>query len=729
MATQELDLRLHGMTCAACAARIEKVLNRADGVQASVNLATELAHVTFDAGKTPAERLIEIVRQAGYDAEVQADAAELPPPADHRGEWRLFWAAAALTLPLLVPMAGIPFGRHDLMLPAWVQALLATPVQFVAGARFYRGAWKALRGGAANMDVLVALGTSVAYLFSVAVWLVPLAGQHLYFEAGATVITLVLLGKLLEARAKSRTGAALASLLALQPKTAVREREGRAEEVPIDALAPGDVFVVRAGESVAVDGEVISGSSMVNEAMLTGESVPSVKDPGARVFAGTINEAAVLRCRATAVGKATLLAGIVRQVAEAQGSKAPVQHLVDRVAAVFVPAVIGVAVLTLGLTWLLLGDGGEALIRATAVLVIACPCALGLATPTALMVGVGRAAQHGILIRNADALEHAEHIDVLVVDKTGTLTRGEPSVTGVYPADGETADQVLSIAAGLEGGATHPLARAIQRAAAERNVTPAAFSAIRVAPGRGAVGDAVAGGEALLGSDRFVAEAGVDVSSDRIAAWQQTGQTVVVVARRGRVAGWVTLADELRPTSAAAVATLRAKGVETRMLTGDNAVTAEVVAEQVGIRDFRAALLPEDKLAAIEEAQQEGSLVAMAGDGVNDAPALARADVSFAMGAGAGTALQAADVTLLRNDLSAVVDAIDLSRATLSKIRQNLFFAFVYNVIGIPLAALGMLSPVFAGAAMAMSSVSVVSNSLLLRRWRPLAQEKEKGHG
>jgi Cu+-exporting ATPase len=770
MATQELDLRLHGMTCAACAARIEKVLNRAEGVSATVNLATEEAHVAFDAARTPAARLIDIVRQAGYDAEVKAEDASPEPEADHRGEWALFWGAAALTLPLVLPMAGMAFGRHDLMLPAWVQWLLATPVQFVAGARFYRGAWRALRGGAANMDVLVALGTTVAYVFSVAVWLVPLEGQHLYFEAGATVITLVLLGKLLEARAKARTGAALKSLLALQPKTAVRERNGATEEVPIEALLPGDVFLVRAGESVPVDGEVISGSSAVNEAMLTGESVPVVKDPGGRVLAGTVNEAALLRCRATAVGRSTLLAGIVRQVAQAQGSKAPVQHLVDRVAAVFVPAVIAVAAVTLAGTWLVLGDWGEALIRATAVLVIACPCALGLATPTALMVGVGRAAQNGILIRNADALERAEKIAVLLVDKTGTVTRGEPELTGLHPAPGATRAEVLALAAGLEAGATHPLARAIQRAASSEGVVPAAFAAIRAVPGRGVAGtgadrrsaedigaddvgaddagaddagaddagaddagaddagadDAGADNtvETLLGSARFVADAGVDVDAGRVDAWQRAGETVVVLARAGRVAGWITLADAVRDTSAGAVAALAADGIETRMLTGDNEATARVVAERVGIPTFRAGLLPEDKLAAIAEAQAGGRVVAMAGDGVNDAPALARADVSFAMGAGAGSALQAADVTLLRNDLSAVADAVDLSRATLAKIRQNLFFAFVYNVIGIPLAALGLLSPVFAGAAMAMSSVSVVGNSLLLRRWRPTRSAK-----
>jgi Cu+-exporting ATPase len=468
-----------------------------------------------------------------------------------------------------------------------------------------------------------------------------------------------------------------------------------------------------------------------------------------------VNEAALLRCRATAVGRSTLLAGIVRQVAQAQGSKAPVQHLVDRVAAVFVPAVIAVAAVTLAGTWLVLGDWGEALIRATAVLVIACPCALGLATPTALMVGVGRAAQNGILIRNADALERAEKIAVLLVDKTGTVTRGEPELTGLHPAPGATRAEVLALAAGLEAGATHPLARAIQRAASSEGVVPAAFAAIRAVPGRGVAGtgadrrsaedigaddvgaddagaddagadDAGADNtvETLLGSARFVADAGVDVDAGRVDAWQRAGETVVVLARAGRVAGWITLADAVRDTSAGAVAALAADGIETRMLTGDNEATARVVAERVGIPTFRAGLLPEDKLAAIAEAQAGGRVVAMAGDGVNDAPALARADVSFAMGAGAGSALQAADVTLLRNDLSAVADAVDLSRATLAKIRQNLFFAFVYNVIGIPLAALGLLSPVFAGAAMAMSSVSVVGNSLLLRRWRPTRSAK-----
>ena len=712
------------MTCAACAARIEKVLNRTDGVHAAVNFATETAHIEFDADKATAQSLIGAVRKAGYDAAPAVDPFTQP---DHeaqaeamryRRELRSFALAALLTAPLIAQMASMAAGRHAIEWPVWFQFALAAPVQFWAGARFYSGSWKAVRGGAANMDVLIALGTTAAFLFSLAVWLVPLPGQHVYFEAGAVVITLVLLGKLLEGHARARTASAIRDLLKLQPPTVLRESDGETHEIPLADVRIGDAFLVRAGDSVAVDGRVLAGESTVNEAMLTGESEPVAKGPGDPVLAGTINETGPLHCQATAVGQATLLAAIVRQVAAAQGSKAPVQRLADVVSARFVPAVLAIAAVTLVANGLVLGDWAEALMRATAVLVIACPCALGLATPTALMVGVGRGARVGILIKNAAALERAEKINSLVVDKTGTLTLGAPSVTNVYPGDGATVSEVLLLAMSLEQGASHPLARAIVAHAKASELKALSVANIRTHPGRGVSGEH-GGKTILLGSPAFLGISGVPIDPANLARATAAGQTIVGVAVDAKVVGWITLADAVRPGAAAAVTALDEAGVQVTMLTGDHPAPAVEVATALGIDDWRAEQSPSDKRAAIIDMQKRSRFVGMVGDGVNDAPALAQADVSFAMGAGAGSALSAADVTLLRNDLGAIAAAVDLSRATLSKIRQNLFFAFFFNALGIPLAAFGLLSPVIAGAAMAASSVSVVGNALLLKRWRP----------
>jgi Cu+-exporting ATPase len=724
MDARALDLQLTGMTCAACAARIEKVLNRADGVHAAVNFATETAHVEFDADKATAQTLIDAVRSAGYDAAPAVDPFAQPEheaqdeARRYRRELSRFAIAAVFTLPLVAQMTAMAVGQHGWILPVWVQFALAAPVQFWAGARFYLGSWKALRGGAANMDVLIALGTSAAFAFSVAVWLVPLPTQHVYFEASAVVITLVLLGKLLEGRAKAKTAGAIRDLLALQPQVVLREHDGATEEVPLASVRVGDVVVVRAGDRVAVDGRVLMGESTVNEAMLTGESAPVPKAPGDRVYAGTVNELGPLRCEATGVGQTTLLAAIVRQVAAAQGSKAPVQRLVDRVAAQFVPAVLAIAAITFVANGMLIGDWAVALMRATAVLVIACPCALGLATPTALIVGVGRGAQAGILIKNAAALERAEKVDMLVVDKTGTLTVGEPVVVGVHPVDGISEREVLLVAMSLERGATHPLARAILAHSATLGLSPLRVDNVRVDAGRGVTG-AHEGKTIRLGSPAFLAASGVAIDERNLASVQSAGHTLVGVAEDATLVGWITVADAVRPAAASAVAALRASGIAVVMLTGDHPAPAAAVARTLGISDWRAEQLPQDKRAAIVAMQKDGHVVGMLGDGVNDAPALAQADVSFAMGAGAGSALSAADVTLLRNDLHAVAAAVELSRATLAKIRQNLFLAFVYNVLGIPLAAFGLLSPVIAGAAMAASSVSVVTNALLLRRWQP----------
>ncbi|ENO86243.1 heavy metal translocating P-type ATPase [Thauera linaloolentis] len=732
-----LELAITGMTCAACSTRLEKVLNRLPGVEASVNLATERATLRFAPGALTLEQATAAVERAGFHA---SDASRLEREVErarHRAEWRVelrhFWIAALLSLPLAAQMPAMfglwPGGEahHDLV-PRWLQLLLATPVQFWVGARFYRGAWASLRGGGANMDVLVALGTSMAYFYSVAVTVLDRHDLHVYFEASTMIITLVLLGKLMEARAKARTTAALDALLRLQPKMARIERDGELVEVPVDALVPGSLFVLRPGDAVPVDGVVEQGESAVNEAMLTGESLPIDKGAGDKVFAATLNGNGLLRCRATGVGAQTLLAGIIRLVEQAQGSKAPVQRLADRIAAVFVPTVVGIALLTFAGWWLASGDFQQALINAVAVLVIACPCALGLATPTAIMVGTGQGARAGMLVKNAEALELAERIAVLAVDKTGTLTEGQPAVTDVVPAAGWSREQLLALAGALEQGSAHPLATAVVAAARDAGVGLPPVDAVQAVGGMGVEGSVrAAGGDeparrVLLGSPRFLQERGVSLDGSASEQLAAAGKTLIAVAVDGVFAGLLGVADRVRADSAAAVARLQGKGVRVVMLTGDHPATAEAIARQTGIVDWRAGVLPGDKAAAVDALRKNGGgaalRVGMAGDGINDAPALAAADVSFAIGVGADVAVEAADITLVRNSLHGVADAIDLSRATLSKIRQNLFFAFIYNVLGIPLAAAGMLNPVIAGAAMAMSSVSVVSNSLLLRRWR-----------
>ena len=721
---QSVELAIEGMSCAACSTRIEKVLNRLPGVDAAVNLAAERARIRYTPGVADVARLIAAVEQAGFKARVADDTSRADEKARklaaYRRELGRFWISAALTLPLLAQMATMFSGdlhHHQDLLPRWLQLVLATPVQFWIGWRFYDGGWKSLRGGGANMDVLVALGTSAAYFFSLVVTLGAIASLPVYFEASAAVITLVLLGKLLEARAKAKTSAAIEALIRLQPKTARVERDGQLIEIDVALLIPGDVFIVRPGESLPVDGEVIDGASSVNEAMLTGESMPVAKGTGDRVFAATANGQGMLRCRATGVGEHTLLAGIIRLVGEAQGSKAPVQRLADRISTIFVPVVCAIALATFAGWWAFGGVFSEALVNAVAVLVIACPCALGLATPTAIMVGTGQGASAGILVRNAQALEQAEKISVLAVDKTGTLTRGEPVVTDLIPLALE-AEPALSLAAALEQGSEHPLARAVLQRA-EGFALPAVVD-FQAHPGHGVAGS-VDGRRLQLGAPDWFAD--LALPDDRIASLQGDGKTVVAlvetVAEQRVALALLAIADPLRETSRAALARLATMGVRVVMLTGDNAATAAAIAAQAGIADFRAGILPGDKAAAVNELKGDGRVVAMVGDGINDAPALAGADISFAIGAGSDAAIEAADMTLVRSDLNGVADAIALSRATLAKIRQNLFFAFIYNVLGIPLAAAGMLNPVFAGAAMAMSSVSVVSNSLLLRRWRP----------
>jgi Cu+-exporting ATPase len=737
----EVDLALEGMTCAACAVRIEKVLNRLPATQAAVNFATESAQVRFDAATTPIDALVAAVERAGYRAHVKVDPeqeraeAQEKKAAAYRKLRAEFVVAAILTLPLvaqMVPMLASggwswtgPDAHHD-VLPRWLQLALATPVQFWIGRRFYVGAWNSLRGGGANMDVLVSLGTTMAWGLSAVVTVAGLH-EHVYFEASAAVITLVLLGKLLEARAKAGTSAALEGLVKLQPRTARIERDGAVVEVPLADVKAGDRFVVRAGDAVPVDGDVARGESSVDESMLTGESRAVAKVPGDKVYAGTVNQDGMLVAVATGVGSKTLLAGIVRLVAEAQGSKAPIQRLADRVAGVFVPVVVAIAVVTFAATIALTGDASAALIHAVAVLVIACPCALGLATPTAIIVGTGRGAQRGILIRNAAALEHAGRLTKLVVDKTGTLTEGRPAVTGIIAFEPDGSPRALALAAALEQGSSHPLAQAILAHAAANEVVPVAIDGFVSVPGKGAQAVAADTGAIVrVGSPAWLGSEGVAVPDDVVAGVARDGRTIVAVGEGGGLVAVIALADRVRETSAAAIARLEAAGIEVTMLTGDHEATAAAVAKAVGIRHWRSGVLPAAKAEAVRDAKSAGAVTGMVGDGVNDAPALAQADVSFAMGAGSAIAIESADITLVRDDLNAVADAILLSRATLAKIRQNLFFAFAYNVLGIPLAAVGLLSPVIAGAAMAASSVSVVSNALLLRRWRPAGADSRR---
>lgn len=712
-------VEIEGMTCAACANRLEKVLNRLPGMQASVSFASESATLSYPEGVYDFEQIAQTVRKAGFGArrpEVAPESASANLEARHATAWqrdrRAFAVSALLTLPFLLEMALMLSGSHHGFLPRWLQWLLATPVQFVIGWRFYRGAWHALRGGGANMDVLVALGTTMAWLLSTVVTVAGLHTQHVYFEASAAVITLVLLGKLLESRAKGKTAGAIEALIRLAPRTARVEREGQWVDVPAEQLAEGDRVMVRNGETVPVDGTVVSGHASLDESMLTGESLPVGKQAGDAVFAGTRNREGMLEVLATGVGSRTQLADIVRMVKTAQGSKAPIQRLADVISGVFVPAVLGIALLTLVATGLLTGNWVEALIRAVAVLVIACPCALGLATPTAVMVGMGNGARRGILFRNAAALEHAGRLTALVLDKTGTLTEGQPQVRSVQ-GFGVSPESVLQWAASVEAGSEHPLARAVLAEARNRTLSPLAVEAFVATIGQGVEAHVAGVGRIRVGVPGWAGPAPAEVD-----AHYADGLTVLAVARDGQCIGLIAVADPLRATSVEAVRRLKEAGVRVVMLTGDNAATARRVAAEAGITHWQAQVRPEEKAAEVARLKAEGHIVGMAGDGINDAPALALADVSFAMGTGADVAIEAADVTLMRADLVHLADAIRLSRATLTKIRQNLFFAFVYNTLGIPLAALGWLNPVIAGAAMAASSVSVVTNSLLLRRWK-----------
>lgn len=720
--TESYTLDIGGMTCASCSTRVEKALNRVPGVfDASVNLATEKATVTLARGTSPAA-LIAAVERAGYTAQLPRSAAAGPVAATRTlPDWWPVALAIALSLPLVAPMFGSLAGKHW-MLPGWLQWLLATPVQFWLGARFYRAGWKALRAGSGNMDLLVAVGTSAAYGLSVYLLLTRGDPMHLYFEASAVVITLVLLGKWLEARAKRQTTEAIRALQALRPETARVRVDGVDRDLSIDAVRVGDVVVIRPGERVPVDAEVIEGTSQVDESLLTGESLPVDKQAGDRLTGGAINAHGVLVARTTAVGTETVLARITRLVEDAQAAKAPIQRLVDRVSAVFVPVVMLIALATFVGWWAFGGDVEQAILNAVAVLVIACPCALGLATPTAIMAGTGVAARHGILIKDAEALELAHRVKTVVFDKTGTLTDGTPHVAACAPAAGFDCAHVLAVAAALQAGSEHPLARAVLAEAQDQGIAADPARAQQALPGRGIAGE-VEGEMYWLGNRRLMEENGADTGAlaAEAAAQEAAGRSVSWLARAGdrRVLGLLAFGDAVKPSAAQAVAKLAAQRVVTVMLTGDNRGAADAAAASLGIGEVRAEVLPEDKAAHVTELKAGGDIVAMVGDGVNDAPALAAADVGIAMSSGSDVAMHTAGITLMRGDPALVADAIDISRRTYAKIRQNLFWAFVYNVVGIPLAAAGFLSPVIAGAAMAFSSVSVVTNALTLKRWKP----------
>ncbi|MCY4467020.1 MAG: heavy metal translocating P-type ATPase [Chloroflexi bacterium] len=741
VAAVTIDLPITGMTCAMCQKNVARALNRSDGViSANVNLASEKASVSYLPGETRRSDLIDAVERAGYGV---IDTSDSDAPEDHEAaarqaeidrQTRLVKIGALFTFPLTILsmarhflhqipflMDNFAFLGEDIWL--FIFGALATPVVILLGKQYLSGAVKSLRNGSANMDVLVAMGSLAAYVYGIIVLLGILfgfsdvVGKSDYFESAAVILTLVTLGKLLEARAKGRTSAAIKRLMGLTPKTATLLSEGKEKSIPIDEVASGDLLLVKPGERIPVDAIVAEGRSSVDESMLTGESLPVDKAVGEQVYGGTINQQGRLVIEAQRVGRDTVLAQIIRLVEQAQGSKAPIQAIADRVSAYFVPLVIVLAIITL-VGWLTIGNADlpAAILNMIAVLVIACPCALGLATPTAIMVGSGRSAEQGILFRDSEALERSAGLTAVLLDKTGTITQGKPELTALLGAQNHAAERVLQYAASAEAASEHPLAQAVLSAAEERGIPLLPLDEFEALPGRGVVAS-IDGAAVMLGSPRFMRERGIDASTMQgdIAKLQARGHTVVLLALDGELAGVFALGDQPKPAAKAAVQNLQERGLQVAMITGDNQQTANAIAGEVGISRVLAEVLPGDKAAAVEQLQREGQRVAMVGDGVNDAPALAQADVGFAIGAGADIAIEAADVTLVRGDLRALSTAIDLSKATLRAIHQNLFWAFIYNIVLIPVAMLGGLIPMFAAAAMAFSSVFVVSNSLRLR--------------
>ena len=765
------DLPLLGMHCSACAVRIEKALNRADGVEAcNVNFATTRATVQYDPTKTDPAKLREVVQKAGYDAIVQTsnapasesaqslqDAENAAREREFAEQKRKFIVAAILT----IPVAFLAMGGH--FIPAlawlmgaawrpWVEMILTAPVLFWAGREFFTGAWAAAKHRAADMNTLVAIGTFAAFAFSVVATVAPGLfavsgaghGAHggdahsplasgVYFEVAAIVVTLILMGRLLEAKARAQTGSAIRALMGLQAKTARVERDGQELEVPLDQVQVGDIVTVRPGEKIPVDGQVVSGTSSVDESMLTGEPLPVKKAEGDTVIGATLNKTGSFRFRATKVGSETVLQGIVRLVQQAQGSKAPIQKLVDTVSGVFVPIVLIIAIVSF-VVWFIAAPVENRLIMAlltsVSVLVIACPCALGLATPTAIMVGTGRGAGNGILIKGGEALETAHKLTAIVLDKTGTITQGTPTVTDIVAHIEE--NELLRLVAGAESGSEHPLGEAIVRAAKERGLQIPAADAFEAVAGHG-IKATVEGREIWIGNAKLMRDNGFSSDETTASRLADEAKTPVFVAVDQKFAGIVAIADAVKPSAKVAIERLHKLGLEVAMLTGDNAQTAQAIAKQVGIERVFAEVLPDGKADKIKELQAEGKVVAMVGDGINDAPALAQADVGIAMGTGTDVALEAADITLVKGDLHGVANSLSLSKATVKNIKQNLFFAFIYNVLGIPIAA-GLLfpftgwllNPIWASLAMALSSVSVVTNALRLRGFR---LERAQGGG
>lgn len=715
-------LLIEGMTCAACSSRVEKVLSRMDGViKASVNLSTNKALVQFYSGSLEDEALVKAVEKAGYGAQIEQerdiDREKKLREKEIKSLKTSFIISLIFTIPLFSAMFFHMAGIHNILTNGYFQLLLATPVQFIIGSRFYKGAYKSLRGGGANMDVLVAMGTSAAYFYSIYNLLVGV--NEYYFEASAVIITLILLGKTFEAIAKGRTSEAIKKLMGLQPKTARVIKDGLEMDIPIEEVQIGDIIVVRPGEKIPVDGVITEGNSSIDESMITGESIPVDKTIGHEVIGATINKFGSFKFKATKVGKDTVLSQIVKLVEEAQGSKAPVQRLADKISGVFVPVVIVIALATFFIYYLVFREFNTGLINAVAVLVIACPCALGLATPTAIMVGTGKGAENGILFKSGEHLERAHEMDTIVFDKTGTITKGEPEVTDIIPYNSMEEKELLRITAIVEKTSEHPLGQAIVKKAEndKLNLTePEEFEAI---PGKG-IKAIFEGKTVRVGNRRLMEEANIDIESTEkdLTRLEEEGKTAMLVALDERVAGIIAVADSIKDSSKAAIEKLIQMGLDVYMITGDNKRTANAIGKQVGIKNVLAEVLPENKAEVVESIKAKGKKVGMVGDGINDAPALVAADVGFAIGTGTDVAIEAADVTLMRGDLMSIVTAIRLSHKTMRTIKQNLFWAFFYNSIGIPFAALGFLNPMIAGAAMAFSSVSVVTNSLRLRKFK-----------
>jgi len=732
----KVSLTISGMSCAACAAKIEKKLNKLEGVaQAAVNLAAEKAVVDYDSTKIKPAELIQAVEALGYQAQrVEEAGTDREKEQREREINRLkkeLIISVVLSSPLILAMVltllnlDIAFLHNE-----YFQLILATPIQFIIGFRFYKNAYYAIKSKSANMDVLIAMGTSAAYFFSIynAFFApVPAHGEmvmkELYFEASAVIITLILLGKYLEAVAKGKTSEAIKKLMGLQAKTARVVREGKEVDIPIAEVEVGDIVVVRPGEKIPVDGTIIEGHSSVDEAMLTGESLPVEKNIGDTVIGATINKYGTFKFQATKVGKDTALSQIIKMVEDAQSSKAPIQKIADQVAGVFVPVVLLIALVTF-LVWYFGVSGGQditpAIISAVAVLVIACPCALGLATPTAIMVGTGKGAESGILFKGGEHLERTYKINTIVLDKTGTITKGQPEVTDILPLGQMTVEEILTLAAITEKKSEHPLGVAIYENARKHFTDipdPDRFEAL---PGRG-VAAVIGDKTVLIGTRKLMREKNVDIDTLElaIAKFEDEGKTAMLLAVNNVMEALIAVADTLKENSQAAINELKKMGIEVYMITGDNLRTAKAIARQVGITQVLAEVLPENKAEEVEKLKSQGKVVAMVGDGINDAPALATADIGMAIGTGTDVAIEAADVTLMRGDLRAIPAAIRLSRKTMNKIKQNLFWAFIYNIIGIPFAAFGLLSPIIAGGAMAFSSVSVVTNSLSLKRFKP----------